>query len=86
MSECITCKHRCVNDGFAYFCRRCYRDAKDQFRITNTDFRTYINRSFKTRFMYPCNWRFAKVHERIQQYYPSIKPLAVVLESILFLK
>ena len=105
MTQCVIC-HRRVSRGFAYFCRGCYHDVKRQFGISDADFLAYINRSFKTRCVYPREWTpqwampsaspsaghdaprgtFFMVHERLKQRYPSIKPLAVILESILFLK
>ena len=84
MAQCVICNRQRVKNGFAYFCRGCYHDVKDQFGISNADFRAYINRSFKMRFTYPRDWSFAMVYKRRRQYYPSLKPLAVILKSILF--
>ena len=85
MTQCVICR-RPVSRGFAYFCRGCYHNVKRHFGVSDADFLAYINRSFNLRFLYPCEWSFAMVYERLKRRYPSIKPLAVILESILFLK
>ena len=85
MTQCVICRRR-VSRGFAYFCRGCYHTTKGQLGISDADFCTRINRNFELRVVYPRAWSFAMVHERLKQRYPSLKPLAVILESILFLK
>ena len=81
MTQRVICR-RPVRHGFAYFCRWCYHDEKRYFKISDADFFAYINSSFKMRFAYPREWNFAMVHERLKQRYPSLKPLAAILESI----
>ena len=83
MTQCVICRRR-VSRGFAYFCRGCYREVKRQFGVSDADLCTCINRSFKMRFVYPRGWSSAMVRGRLVQRYPSLKPLAVILESILF--
>ena len=85
MAQCFK-RHRMVSEGFDYFCRQCYRVARRQVGITDDDFRFYINRSFKVRILYPWTWCFSYVYTRLKQRIPSIKPLANILESIVFLK
>ena len=85
MAQCFKC-HRMVSEGFDYFCRQCYRVARRQVGITDDDFRFYINRSFKVRILYPWTWCFSYVYTRLKKRIPSIKPLANILESIVFLK
>ena len=83
MTQCVICRRR-VSSGFAYFCRGCYRDVKRQFGVSDADFCAYVNRSLKMRFTHPREWSFATVRGRLKQLYPGLKPLSVILESILF--
>ena len=83
MSQCGVCHCR-VSHGFAYVCRGCYHAAEGPFGISDADFCAYINRSLKLQLVYPRAWSFAMVHGRLKQRYPSLKPLAVILESIVF--
>ena len=85
MTQRFKC-HRMVSEGFDYFRRQCYRVARRQVGITDDDVRFYINRSFKVRILYPWTWCFSYVYTRLKQRAPSIKPLANILESIVFLK
>ena len=85
MAQCFK-RHRMVSEGFDYFCRQCYHVARRQVGITDDDFRFYINRSFKVCILYPWTWCFSYVYTRLKKRIPSIKPLANILESIVFLK
>ena len=83
MAQCFKC-HRMVSEGFHYFCRQGYRVARRQVGITDDDFRFYINRCFKVRTLYPWTWCFSYVYIRLKRRIPSIKPLANILEPIVF--
>ena len=85
MAQCFKC-HRMVSEGFDYFRRQCYHVARTQVGITDDDFRFCINRSFKVRILYPWTWCLSCMYTRLKQRIPSIKPLANILESIVFLK
>ena len=78
--------YRIVSEGFDYFRRQCYHVARKQVGITDDDFRFYANRSFKVRILYPWTVCFTYAYTRLKQRTPSIKPLANILESIVFLK
>ena len=71
---------------FLHFCRSCYRILTGHLQITNADFINYINSSFKLGLTYPPYWRFRDVYRWLQTQYPSIKSLACILESIIYLK
>ena len=75
-----------VRREFLHFCRSCYRILTGHLQITNADFINYINSSFNLELEYPPYWRFRDVYRWLQTQYPSIKSLASVLESIIYLK
>ena len=84
----LYCIHRgyYVRREFLHFCRSCYRILTGHLQITNADFINYINSSFKLGLTYPPYWRFRDVYRWLQTQYPSIKSLASILESIIYLK
>ena len=75
-----------VRREFSRFCRSCYRILTGHLQITNADFINYINSSFKLGLTYPPYWRFRDVYRWLQSQYTSIKSLASILESIIYLK
>ena len=85
MLYCIQCGY-CVRTHFHHFCRNCYRILVSMLEITNADFINYINRSFNINLTYPPYWRFKDMHNWLRCQFPSIKSLASVLESIIYLK
>ena len=85
MLYCIQCWYY-VRREFLHFCRSCYRILIGQLQITNADFINYINSSFDLELTYPPYWRFRDVYRLLQSQYPSIKSLASILESIIYLK
>ena len=85
MLYCIQCGYY-VRREFLHFCRSCYRIPIGQLQITNADFINYINSSFDLELTYPPYWRFRDVYRLLQSQYPSIKSLASILESIIYLK
>ena len=85
MHVCIKCG-RSVKQRFSHFCRICYRQVFSRLFITDDDFLRYLNVSFKTTAQFPYHWRFPEIHYWYRYQFPTIKPLANVLEDILFLK
>ena len=85
MPDCNKCG-RSVKQGFTFFCRRCYKDEFRRLFITDDDFLRYLNISLKTTAKFPYHWRFPEIHYWYRYQFPTIKPLANVLENILFLK
>jgi len=85
MLYCVQCGYY-VRREFLHFCRNCYRILVGQLQITNADFINYINSSFNLKLTYLPYWRFRDVHRWMQAHYPSIKSLASILESIIYLK
>ena len=85
MLRCTKCGYY-VRTNFSYFCRSCYKIIVGKLQITNADFAAYINRSFNMDIRYPQYWRFSYIHKLLRCYYPSIKELASILESIIYLK
>ena len=85
MPGCVKCGYF-LRSGFTYFCRSCYKILVGRLKITESDFINYLNLSFKTKLTFPPDWRFPDIHYWIWCRTPSIKPLAVILEAIVFLK
>jgi hypothetical protein len=85
MSNCVRCGYP-LKPGFNSLCRNCYYTLLKVVRITETDFIDYLSVGFKCRLMFPSWWRFPDVHRFLVQQNVNLKPLSVILESILFLK
>ena len=85
MLACIKCGYH-VKGNFQHFCRSCYLILVGKLRITNEDFVDYLNLSFNQQIQYPHSWRFWDIYNWVQHHIPSIKPLANILESIMYLK
>ena len=85
MPNCVMCNQSC-KAGFNYFCRSCYRSQLKRLRITDADFPAYINLSFRTNLTFPPHLSFVEIHRWLSLRVPTLKPLACLLESILFLK
>ncbi len=75
-----------VKGNFQYFCRSCYTILLGKLTITNDDFIAYLNLSFNANIKYPPIWCFRNIYNWCQVHVPSIKPLANILESIIYLK
>ncbi len=75
-----------VRGTFQHFCRSCYKILVGKLAITREDFIDYLNISFNQKIQYPPNWCFRNIHNWVQHHVPSIKPLANILESIIYLK
>ena len=86
MLLCFNCGVVPVAPGFAHLCRGCYRQYMNRNQITNEEFATYINKSFRIKMIHPRTWNFRRIHKRLKLQYPTIKPLACILESIVFIK
>ena len=71
---------------FLHFRRSCYRILIGQLQITSADFINYISSSIDLELAYPPYRRFRDVHRWLQSQYPSIKSLASIFESIIYLK
>ena len=85
MLVCIKCGYH-VKGNFQHFCRSCYLILVGKLTITNEDFVDYLNLSFNQQIQYPPSWRFRDIYSWVQHHIPSIKPLANILESIMYLK
>ena len=85
MLACIKCGCH-VKGNFQHFCRSCYLILVGKLTITNEDFVDYLNLSFNQQIQYPPSWRFRDIYNSLQHHIPSIKPLANILESIMYLK
>ena len=87
MQVCLVCRTQVVKQSFSYFCKKCYRTTLRKLEISNDDFLNYLMTSFNVPLAFPPNWHFRDVHHWIRLcWIPTLKPLAVILESILFLK
>ena len=85
MLVCIKCCYH-VKGNFQHFCRSCYKILVGKLRITNEDFVDYLNLSFNQQIQYPPCLCFRNIYNWLQYHIPSIKPLANILESIMYLK
>ena len=85
MLVCIKCGYH-VKGNFQQFCRSCYLILVGKLTVTNEDFVDYLNLSFNQQIQYPPNWCFRNIYNWVQHHIPSIKPLANILESIMYLK
>ncbi len=79
--------HRFIRKDFNYFCVGCYHEIKRNYiEINNNDFITYINNSFHTQYKFRDDLKFYQIYEFLLFKYPTIKSLACILESILYIK
>ena len=85
MRVCIKCGYR-VSGTFQHFCRSCYKILLGKLMLTREDFVDYLNLSFNQQIQYPPCWCFRNIYNWLQYHIPSIKPLANILESIMYLK
>ena len=85
MLVCIKCGYH-VRGNFQHFCRSCYKILLGKLMLTREDFVDYLNLSFNQQIQYPPSWRFRDIYSWLQYHIPSIKPLANILESIMYLK
>ena len=85
MLVCIKCGYH-VRGNFQHFCRSCYKILLGKLTLTREDFIDYLNLSFNQKIQYPPNWCFRNIYNWVQHHIPSIKPLANILESIMYLK
>ncbi len=74
-----------VRGGSKHFYRRCCENVFGRLRIAEDDFVAYLNLSFNANMTYAPNWCFREIYKWVQRRIPSIKPLAGVLESIIYL-
>lgn len=77
---------RFIRKDFNYFCVGCYHEIKRIIEINNNDFITYINNSFNTEYKFRDDLKFYQIYEFLLFKYPTIKSLACILESILYIK
>ena len=85
MLACIKCGYH-VKGNFQHFCRSCYLILVGKLMLTREDFVDYLNLSFNQQIQYPPSWCFRNIYNWLQYHIPSIKPLANILESIMYLK
>ena len=57
-----------------------------EIKISNKDYTDYINVSFNCGITIPNGYRFNDVHRFLSEHISNLKPLANILENILFLK
>ncbi len=63
----------------------CYKILLGKLTLTREDFIDYLNLSFEQKIQYPPNWRIRNIYNWVQHHIPSIKPLANILESMMYL-
>ncbi len=84
MLVCIKCGFH-VMGNFQHFCRSCYTILVGKLTIASEDFIDYLNLSFNQKIQYPPSWCFRNIY-LVQHHIPENKPLAKILESIMYLK
>lgn len=77
---------RYIRREFNYFCYGCYHEIKKNLRINNSEFLKYINSSFNKNYIFRDDCRFTEIYDFLLLKNPNIKPLANILESILYIK
>ena len=85
MVKCFLCNSS-VKPAFNFFCRKCYIMKLHQIKISDDDYIKYINAAFKCGIAMPNGYRFNDVHKFLSEHINDLKPLANILENILFLK
>ena len=74
----------CIKRGYQHGCRSCYKIMLGKLTLTREDLIAYLNLSFNANMKYPPNCCFRDIYNWAQRHIPSIKPLANMLESIIF--
>ena len=83
--HCCMCNTRIIKE-LVHYCRQCYRSYLHLLKITNDDFITYINLSFKCKLtLSNTGCKFSEVHSILKLKY-DILNLDRILENILYIK
>ena len=83
--DCVACG-RNVKPEFNYFCRGCYRNLKYKLGVSRSDFRKYLRYGLGVQVHISEHWDFRQVYDFILVRHPTLYKLAVLIESVLFLK
>ena len=83
--HCCVCNKKIIKE-FVFYCRACYRSYRFLLKVTNDDFITYINLSFKCKLtLSNTGCKFREVHSVLKLKY-DILNLDRILENILYIK
>ena len=75
-----------VEPNFNYFCRGCYHNLKHLLGVSRSDFRKYLRYGLGVQVHISEHWNFRQVYDFILVKHPTLYKLAVLIESVLFLK
>lgn len=83
--HCCVCNKQ-IKKEFVFYCRACYRSYMFLLKITNDDFITYINLSFKCKLtLSNTGCKFREIYDVLKLKYDLIN-LDRILENILYIK
>ena len=89
MKICLCCGQREIKPTFSFYCRGCYYYLQNKYSLKNKDYLNYFQIMYNN--IVPienCKFEnFTTIHNHVQHYLKvTDKPLAELLEVILFLK